>query len=794
MPSPDETTTVRNLIFAAPADDPRARRPVDALILVASVVVVWLAGWAHNSQSDLDQRVAEFFAGGLPGWISAVFTVVFIVGGVYAVVLLVSIWIFGRKRGAITRDMLLAGGLAVTASTVTAWIVGPEWPDLLPELLERGAAPSFPVLRLAFTVAVLRVAGPYLALPMRRVGRRLVVPMAVSAVVLSYGFVSTVIGGLAVGTGSAAVIHLIFGSGIGIPSRGRIVDALRTVEIEPTSLEYLPDQPIGATLLWGRLVDGRAVQVKVYGRDASDAAAAARVWRSTWYSDDSRALTATGLQQVEHESLMLLAAARADVPVPELVGWGRGEAGDAVLVTERPAGDRLSERSPDEIDDPTLARCWDALLQFRQAGIAHHAIDRARFVLHDDEVVVDGLDGAVISPDHLTEITDVAQMLVATAIAVGPERAIAAARAAVGDEVLAEALQVTQRSALPSTLQADVKDAELDLKELRAEAAAAVDAEVPELVQLARVTWGNVAMVVLTVFAAYALISSLADIGFDTIVDELSTATWGWVITALILAQLTNVGEWISLTGMVDRPVPFGPTLMFRYAISFISLAVPSDAGAIAMNIRYMQRLGVSPAAAVAQGPLLTIFTKIFDVLLLIITARIIGQTIELDDIDSGPALRILMLVVILAILGLLTVLFVPGLRARVLPPVKEAFTAVRGSVTNPERLLRVAGGTLMQRLLFAMTLAASVAAYGQSISFSEAIFVNSAVSLFIGLMPVPGGIGVGEAALTAGLTAVGVPEGPAVAAAITHRMVTSYLPPIYGWYTTRWLTQRDYL
>jgi hypothetical protein len=28
------------------------------------------------------------------------------------------------------------------------------------------------------------------------------------------------------------------------------------------------------------------------------------------------------------------------------------------------------------------------------------------------------------------------------------------------------------------------------------------------------------------------LISSLAEIGIDTIVDELSTATWGWVIAA----------------------------------------------------------------------------------------------------------------------------------------------------------------------------------------------------------------------------------------------------------------------
>lgn len=99
-----------------------------------------------------------------------------------------------------------------------------------------------------------------------------------------------------------------------------------------------------------------------------------------------------------------------------------------------------------------------------------------------------------------------------------------------------------------------------------------------------------------------------------------------------------------------------------------------------------------------------------------------------------------------------------------------------------------------MTRILFAMALAASVSAYGVSISFTEAVFVNSAVGLLVGLMPIPGGIGVGEAALAAGLTLVGVPEGAALAAAITHRVMSNYLPPVYGWFAARWLTRRDYL
>jgi uncharacterized membrane protein YbhN (UPF0104 family) len=210
--------------------------------------------------------------------------------------------------------------------------------------------------------------------------------------------------------------------------------------------------------------------------------------------------------------------------------------------------------------------------------------------------------------------------------------------------------------------------------------------------------------------------------------------------------------------------------------------------------VRYMMRLGVSSAAAVAQGPLLTIVAKGLDVLLLIITSRLIGQSVELDDVDSGPVLRLLVLIAVLAVIGVALTLFVPKLRRMVIPPIKDALTAVRGSISSLDRLTRIVGGSLLSRVLFAMTLAASVAAYGASISFGEAVFVNSAVSLLVGLMPVPGGIGVGEAALATGLVTIGVPEGAALAAAVTHRMATTYLPPVFGWYATRWLTDRDFL
>ena len=73
-------------------------------------------------------------------------------------------------------------------------------------------------------------------------------------------------------------------------------------------------------------------------------------------------------------------------------------------------------------------------------------------------------------------------------------------------------------------------------------------------------------------------------------------------------------------------------------------------------------------------------------------------------------------------------------------------------------------------------------------------MFVNTSVSVFTSILPVPGGIGVAEAGLTAGLTAVGVDPTIAFAAALTHRLCTYYLPPIGGYFSLRWLGRRGYV
>ncbi len=78
--------------------------------------------------------------------------------------------------------------------------------------------------------------------------------------------------------------------------------------------------------------------------------------------------------------------------------------------------------------------------------------------------------------------------------------------------------------------------------------------------------------------------------------------------------------------------------------------------------------------------------------------------------------------------------------------------------------------------------------AYGASLPVSELILVVTGAGFISSLVPVPGGIGVAEASLIAGLTAFGVPPDAASGAVVTYRLFTTYLPPIPGSYATKWL------
>jgi uncharacterized membrane protein YbhN (UPF0104 family) len=78
-------------------------------------------------------------------------------------------------------------------------------------------------------------------------------------------------------------------------------------------------------------------------------------------------------------------------------------------------------------------------------------------------------------------------------------------------------------------------------------------------------------------------------------------------------------------------------------------------------------------------------------------------------------------------------------------------------------------------RLVYGLVLGAALRALGAEATLAELLFVNTAVTRFAGVVPVPGGIGVAEAALI-------------------HRLLTYYLPPVWGFAALRWLGRHGFV
>ena len=127
-------------------------------------------------------------------------------------------------------------------------------------------------------------------------------------------------------------------------------------------------------------------------------------------------------------------------------------------------------------------------------------------------------------------------------------------------------------------------------------------------------------------------------------------------------------------------------------------------------------------------------------------------------------------------------------------PHLVTIWNDVKAIAVEPRKIAYVLGGSLGSQVLIALCLGASLHSVGEHASFATLIVVLTLAAMIGGAVPVPGGAGVIEVGLIAGLSAAGIPQDQAVAAVFIERFCTAYLPPIWGWATLLWLRRSDYV
>ncbi len=699
------------------------------------------------------------------------------------------------------RFVLVAMALvAVAVAFVAAWAchrVGLEQPsdlgDFAKSITRSGEPADFPAVRLALGTAIVMVVSPAVTRPLRFFGRTVLLLAVVGGVGVEVTSVSGAVAGLAVGAVGASCAHLAFGSPGGRPTLQMARDAVLELGVRLESIEPASFGQAGESVMDAVDESGRSLTVKLFGRDAWDGQLLTKVWRLLWYREAEQPVLWTRLHQVEHEALLTTLAGRVGVRVPEIVSAGATLGGDAVVVTER-AGTPLEMATPGTVTRTALEELWATADTMHRHGIVHGAVERHRITWVDGSLVLEDWSSASSTASHPSVLAERAQLLALSALLIGIDSAVGLALKVLGTDAVGELVPYLQGPALTPGLRRDLRDADLDLDALRDHVVTRAEVDQVELVRLRRVTVGSVLTVALLLVAASLLISGLSDIGFDTIADQLSEANWSWVVAALAVAQFARFFNAIGTTGATDHPLRLGPTIVLEFAITFVNLAVPSSAGRIATKMRFFQKQGMSLTSATAMGAIDSLGGFVAQ-LTIVVGALVFGiGGVEFDvDINPERATKLLAAVAIVIAAGVLITFTVASIRDRVLPHIREFAHGLR-VLRSPGRLLRLLGGNLMAEVTFSMVLLLSLSAYGESAPLTSLIVVNTLVALFAGLMPVPGGIGVTEAATTAGLIAIGMPEGAAFATAITARLCTFYLPPIWGWFAMRWLQRNQYL
>jgi len=775
--------------FSSSADASRARRPTDLVLFLLASLTLGMVSIAAPEPTAADEWFTRLVRD-LPGLLGGFWEVAGDLLVVWPGVLLVAALVASRRLF-LFRDQLVG---AFLAACVTALVAGGV-SALVDGLTATGPPPIYPAARVALASALIATTSPHLGRPIRRLGRWIVIVGSLGVVALGISLPGGVISGLAIGLGSAALVHLAFGSPGGLPSLEQVRAALEELGVETVDLRAAELQPKGVVLLRAETPQGRPLLVKVYGRDAWDGQLLTATWSYLWYRDEAPALTISRRQQVEHEAFITLLAERSGVPVLPVIAAGIAGARDGVLVLGA-EGRPIRELAPAEVSDALLADLWRAVSAMHEAGIAHGDLDGQRIaVAEDGSALIGDFQAASASATPQALLADRARLLVMTALITGDGRWVPAALGAVGAVGLTEVLPYIQPAALSRFTRRSLKDAGHDLDAIRDRAAAAAGTEPPKLEPLRRVTVGSLLTVALLLLAAYFVFSAIADVGLDQVVEEFDKADTAWLWAGLVLVPLVPVAQSFSTLGATTLPVRLGPVIALEYAIQFIALAVPSSAARVAVNVRFFQRQGAPAAQALTIGLIDGVFGFIVQVILLIVIvlSGLVTLDLSLDGLNVDPSGKLLVLVGLLVVAAVVIALTVPRIRRPIAARIAEARPAL-AVIRSPVKLAGLLGGNFVAQLLLALVLGATVRAFGESATLAELLLTNTLVSLFAGVMPIPGGIGVSEAALAFCLTAIGIPSPTAAAIALVFRLMTFYLPPIWGGFGMRWLRRQAYL
>lgn len=771
----------------------RVRRPLDAFALVFALLLlsaaVGLGALAVGTANGLEQDLVGV-GGAIP---RILLQLISLAGGVGLLALLAieGVDLLVRARSVQLTEAVTAAGVGALLALFLQWLVlsgnlGAVLGALTKGVHDGGRSQPLDGLIVA-TVAFFTVSG----LGGRSILRKAAV-VVVGSAILS-GFLSGSVTALALfasallGWAVGRAAHLAWGVATNRPPGTAIAAALINCGLDITRLELVGSDPDTGRQYAASGPTG-LLNVRVLDRDTFGSAASRRLFRRLRLRGPStRGPSLSVRAAVEHHALMALAVAKAGVRGPDLLAATEVGPFAAALAFRQPEGDALESPRSRALGDADLASFWRLLMLLQRARIAHRGLSPDNLLI--DQHGVAGLrttgTGDVAAADLPLRI-DVAQLLTTLALLVGPKRAVASGVTTLGSEAVIRALPVVQSVVMSASTRTALRAHKGLLRQIRELVLdLAPEGEPSAPIELRRLTPRTLLTVLGGGIAAYLLLTQLAQVNVE---EVLAAAQWEWALGVVGFTALTITGASLVITGAVTARLSFVRTYMTQLTVAFSGLVAPSAIGNIALNLRYLQRAGVDPAVAAGSVGLAQVaqFSSYFVLLLLSSVVAGTGPRASF----TPPLSAVIGLIVVVALL-LLAIAMPPGRRflvGRFLPLVRRVVPRVVAVFQDPRKVVTLFSGALLLDVSFVAALACATRAFGAEPSIPALAVVYFAGAIIGSAVPTPGGLGGVEAALSAGLVAVGLNPGIAVSSVLLFRLCTYWLPIPFGWASLNYL------
>jgi uncharacterized protein (TIRG00374 family) len=770
----------------------RVRRPLDVarlMVVIAFGSIIFASGWlAASTTSALDTDILQATSL-LPSFLVITISAI---SGFLTLLLPIGLVFVGlvERKIRLVLDALLGALLTILLIIASnSYIYGSSSNQLILTLAGTNTLENSNPLSalLAATVALSVVLRFSERKPWSYLTVTVIVILSWSSVVAGASTLVAQILSISIGWAAGLLVRVILGTPSTRPSSGLVLRELNEANFEVSQL-----QPITNTQYLATSDSGVMLHVNILDRDSDRAGFLGTLWRTLRLRGIDSGSGLSMRARAERLMLSNLSAQKAAVKTADVLAI-REVTPDAIMVVrEVDTGIHLSESG---LVGPDLATAldgvWATLAALHEQNIAHRRANLSSFLWTDGQVSVTNLDTAVVAASDLLMALDVAELLLATTHVVGAAQAVALAKKYNTPTKVDYASRVLQPIAMSSESRTNLRTHKSSLPSLRSELTKFGIGSDGETINLERLKPRSIILLIISVFAGYTVITQTVNVNINEIFAD---ADFGWAAIAVGLSALTYLGATITLHSLVTSPVSWLRTYLAQLAAAFLTLVTPPAVGTVAMNVRYLQRSGINPAAAAATVAMSQVAMFGSHLLMLLFVGVTAGTTSELN---FEPPKWLTFFIVLLAFIVILVVSIPFGrdwLLERSAEFRKQMMPALNQLVTQPRKLISAAFGATFMNSAYILCLFACIRAFGNDTELITVAFIYLAGATLGSLAPTPGGLGAVEAVLVAALTAGGLPATIAISATLLYRVVTFWLPMLPGWISFGYLGRKGAL